>query len=1004
MKPGRFAVLVFCFAVSGFAALVYQTVFSQELTLALGATQPAIAAVLAATMAGLALGAAAAGRFEAGLARPLKVYALLELGIGLSAALVPFAVGLAGRLQAVLFAGRTDEAWPAWLFNLGAALAIVSVPSALMGATLPLLARRVVRTSEELGRRISWLYAINTFGAAAGALAGAYLLLPRFGLDGALYTAVAASIAVALLAFALDRGSAAEAPFLPASAWRAEGRERWILPAIALSGAISFVYEVTWTRLLGHVLGGSLYAFGLMLATQLVGLAAGAALAAPFTSDRDRARLAFVGAQLLAGGATLASFGWIDRLPEWVERAVPGAAQLFPAGSFAGAILMLPGAVAIGATFPLAVRILAEGPDAAGWASARVFTWNTVGAIAGSLAAAFLLLPSLGFAGTIAAAVVGNLGLAIWSASRGRPSRKPAFATVILILVWLALAPPETPWKVLRHSPLGGQLTGEAVFLAVGRSSTVLSLDTGTDWRISTDGMPEAAVLPPGGRPGRQPTTSWLALLPLAARPEARSMLVIGLGGGATLEEIPAGVETLTVVEIEEEVVEANRGLSASRRKDPLADPRVEVVVNDARGFLRLTENRFDVIVSQPSHPWTAGASHLFTREMFELARGRLEPGGVLVQWIGLTMVDPEALHSLVATLRSVFPHVEVYCPPPGGAALFLASERPIGLDAAKAGAAVEKLPIWRRLGVRTGDDLLIARVLDDGATAFGADAPLNTDRRNLLEARSPFLVRRPLEPSLEALEEAWRAFDPLPKAPGIDLPAAVLRLLDQRDRARAAAVAQAITEPAERRKAQAVVDLAGGLRQRGEATLLRLIAEDPESSWPRRVLVRFWYESFQKGAGNPPWLEIDAPAAAVVEGWRRQHQGRLSEIADFEPQLAELGSGDPLFGPATRLRIAWRQAANDPLEARQALDLLEPLLAERNAPADLLLRAQLGLAAGNLDIALVALSEIAELPHRSQLEAIRRGALTLLGDPRLAASPEARARIERSLEAGSLP
>jgi spermidine synthase len=998
LKPARFAVLAACFALSGCAALIYQTVFSQELTLALGATQPAIAAVLAATMAGLALGALVAGRYEAGLSRPLRVYAWLELGIGLSAWLVPYGVGLAGRLQAALFAGRTEEAWPAWLFNLGAALSIVTVPSALMGATLPLLARRVVRTSEELGRRISWLYAVNTFGAAAGALAGAWLLLPRLGLDGALHTAVGQSVAVALLAFALDHGSEAEPRFLPVSAWRTAGGETWVLPAIAFSGAISFVYEVTWTRLLGHLLGGSLYAFGLMLATQLLGLAAGAALAAWFTGERNRARRAFAGAQLIAGGATLASFTLLDRLPEWLERAVPATSEAFPAGSFAGAILMLPGALAIGATFPLAVRILAEGPEAAGWASARVFGWNTVGAIAGALAAAFLLLPSLGFAGTMTAAVVANLGVAIFSASRGRPARRPAFFAALLVLTWLALAPLQTPWQVLRHSPLGGRLEGETVFSAVGRSSTVLTLDTGTDFRISTDGMPEAAVLPPGGRPGRQPTTSWLALLPLAARPEARSMLVIGLGGGATLEEIPAGVEKITAVEIEKQVVAANLWLSPYRRKDPLEDPRVKVVVDDARGFLRLTEARYDVIVSQPSHPFTAGASHLFTREMFELARGRLAPGGVLVQWIGLTMVDPEALRSMVATLRSVFPEVEVYCPPPGGAALFLASERPLGLDAAAAEAAAEGLPIWRRLGVRSGDDLLIAKVIGADARAFGADAPLNTDRRNLLETRSLFLVRRPAAPSLAAIAEAWRPFDPLPRTQSIDLPAAVLRLLDQRDPERAAAVAKAIEDPRERRKALAVVDLVGGLRQRGEATLAKLIAEDPTDSWPRRVLVRYWHEPLLKGANSPPWLTDDAPAAAVALGWRRQHQGDPSAIEDLEGELAELGSRDPLFAPATRLRIAWRQAKGDPQRAQEALDLLEPLLAERNAAPDLLQRAQLGLAAGDLDAALVSLAEIAELPRRGQLESIRSAALALAGDQRLASRPEAQSRIQRAL------
>ncbi len=228
--------------------------------------------------------------------------------------------------------------------------------------------------------------------------------------------------------------------------------------------------------------------------------------------------------------------------------------------------------------------------------------------------------------------------------------------------------------------------------------------------------------------------TRWLGILPFLARPQAEDVLVIGLGAGTTVESVPRSVDHLAVVEIERQVVEANRSVAPRRRFDPLADARVELVINDARDVLNRSRRHFDVVISQPSHPWTAGAANLYTREFFAVVSARLRPGGVLAQWLGLPFVDAALLRSVLATLADVFPYVEVYRPPPGGALIFLASNSPLELRLAEPlREELVALGIWRP------EDIAARWVLSSaGARQAAQGAELVTDDRNLLASRSP--------------------------------------------------------------------------------------------------------------------------------------------------------------------------------------------------------------------------------------------------------------------------
>ena len=303
----RFSLTLACFFLSGFAALLFQTAWTREFAFVFGTSDLAVATVLAGYMAGLAIGAAAAGRFARVVRRPVLVYAVLELAIGAAALLVPLAIQGTLALARRLFGGLAElpeQGDPLQAaFYLGVSLAILVVPTSLMGATLPLLARDAVRLDSQVGPRVGALYAMNTVGAVAGTLVAGFFLLPSIGLRRTVWAGAAINLVVFVLAARISRVAsapveAARAPATPAAAPPAPSGPALVLPIMLASGAASFGYEVLWTRLLGHLVGGSVYAFATMLASFLTGIALGSAYAARRTSSRLAAARGLAAAQL----------------------------------------------------------------------------------------------------------------------------------------------------------------------------------------------------------------------------------------------------------------------------------------------------------------------------------------------------------------------------------------------------------------------------------------------------------------------------------------------------------------------------------------------------------------------------------------------------------------------------------------------------------------------------------------------------------------------------------
>ena len=920
-----FPVLALCFLLSGFAALVYQTAWTREFAFVFGTSELAVATVLAAYMAGLAAGAALAGRFASRVRRPVLAYGLLELGIALSALAIPYLVSGATALLLAWFGGQPglpDSSGGAIsLFYGTTSFAILMLPTLFMGATLPLLARHAVRSDAELGPRIAWLYAINTAGAVAGTLCTAFVLLDALGLRGTVWIAVSLNALVFVVAALLARIAPVARAETPASGAAASPGARWVLPLIALSGMVSFSYEVLWTRLLSHRLGASVYAFATMLGSFLLGIALGSALAARLARSASRAVSGFALVQLGIAALSFAAFAAVDRLPLALSENV----ALLPNAGAAFALL-LPAALCIGATYPLAVRIYAGSADDAGAASARVYAWNTSGSIVGALGAAYWALPALGFTGVVSVCVAISLALALATALFAAPQRTLSGVLAALGLIALALFPAREPEHLLHSTPLEPAVVlRPVVFSAVGESTTVLvTRDELGRYRIRNNGLPESLVVSSEADFDMGASARWIGGLPSLVRPGAKKLAVVGLGGGLSLEGVPKSVSEIHVIELEPEVVRANRALAKYRAVDPLADPRVHLHENDARSALLLSGLRFDAIVAQASHPWTAGASHLYTKEFFELVRSRLAPGGVFVQWMGPAFIDEALLQSIVATVRAVWPLVRVY--EPYGALLFVASDEPFAPASASVPALLaQDADTLARLGVLSPTHLRTWLRLDDADTAeFAAGAQVITDDRNLLQMRSPRVTVKGTSLSAQPSRKLAR-LSPQRWLSQPELALRAARFVEQAAPIRATEALDALSDRDERDALSAALAIANGRRIAAERRLVQVLARSPNHPSARALALRQLrrFRAIPELEAALAVGEASALEQAVGAGFAAADAGDFAALRALEPTLASAAATDPFYVDAALLRASWRVhngAVRERLDARTLL------------------------------------------------------------------------------------
>lgn len=952
----RFALLLVCFFISGFAALLYQTAWTREFAFLFGTSELAVVAVLAAYMGGLAAGAAIAARFVGRLTRPILAYGLLELGIAIGALCVPLLIGIVQSVYLAV-AGGLDAppetiSLTTALFHLLGAFVVLAPCTVLMGATLPLLARYAVSEDKQVGPRIGILYAVNTFGAIAGTLFAAFVFLPQFGLRHTVYIGVTGNALVFLAAAALARSVAAErkkadAPAEP-EASPAQGPFHWILPAMTVSGAVSFLYEVLWTRLLGQVLGGSTAAFASMLSSFLLGIALGSALASRFAKTRRQAAVGFALSQLGIGLLAWVAFRAADLLPH-LARAVGAAPSAPAAGAAAAGVLLLPVTLCIGATFPFGVRLLARDASEAASVSGRVYAWNTVGSIIGAVLAGFVLLPELGLEDTATVGVLTSLSLAALTAWFMAPRHAVLAGAAVIGLVFALVVGLPTPTNLLLHSAISGHRTvGKLHYLGVGRSATVTVIENELGWKLLTNGLPESGVNRAEIPDLAFKETAWLSLLPTAARPNTDQMLIIGLGGANTLAATARSVSAIDVIELEPEVIVANR--SIPRATNPLDDPRVSIRLGDARGAMNLSDKRYDAIVSQPSHPWTSGASHLYTREFFELTRSKLNPGGIFVQWIGASFVDVELFGSLMASMTDTFRYVHVYRPVPM-ALVFMASDEPIDLRLSAPAALEANREDFARYGIHRVEDFMASWALDtEGVRALAKGRPPNTDDHNLLATTR-------LPPSGKGNREFLdRAFAPIDAINATTLqtvnPVPVIRrMVWNGDGARPLRLIGELAKPVAQ-SARGWVALDHGREHLAETHFRNALKLDPHERTARAGLIAIvGVAKFDSDRlGNIERVIYRANKRIAATNW--------TGLKRFDSQLARTPADSLLFGSAVRARVRWRLEIGDEADGRRAIEIIDTLLTRQRTADHYLLRAAAGALAKDKKVAWAAIAE----------------------------------------------
>ena len=966
------AALAACFFLSGFAALLYQAAWLKKLGVVFGTSHIAVATVLAAYMAGLALGAALAARFAPAIRRPVLVYGVLEGVIGITALLVPVLLGVAQLLFIAWFGGQSepvsDTGAGQTLYYLAGTFLILALPTAAMGATLPLLAKYAVSADSQIGPRVGFLYGINTLGAVFGALASGFLLLPYLGLFGTLAVGACVNLVVFFIAVYLarlvaslpgpvDQGTDLKSVPGPGESTTPQVRYHWIMPVMLASGMVSFTLEVLWTRLLSHLFGGTIYAFSIMLACFLSGIALGGLAAGRLAQERGRAQVLFVAAQVLT-----AVFSWLSYavICNWL----PEGNSL--AGNALYAFLVIaPATLFIGATYPLAVRIGAQTAEQTAGVAGRTYTWNTAGAISGALLTGFFILPALGFGQTLQLAMLVSIALAAGIAATLQPQRKWAVpgAAAMALLTLFALRF-ERPDELIYAQIPDDKVQGAEYYYGVGRSATILMGDLDGFFHLSSNGLSESAIARRGTAPVNN-SQKWLSGLTTLARPDARSMLVIGFGGGVALEGVPPHVTDLDVVELEPKVISANRAVSDERGHDPLLDPRLNLVVNDARNAVMLSGKRYDIIVSQPSHPWTGGASHLYTREFLALAKSRLSDGGVFLQWINSRFVDEALLKVLAATVAEQFSHVELY-QPEREVLFFLGSDHPLDIwdGASNAARALQQHPRhYNRLGMRGIEDALVMLTLDnDGVRQFAAGAPLNTDEHN----RLAFFSRNAGDGlTADDMQEIFDSIDPLTNpqsefhrqlAGDMDLAYIAERLLMGDFIQRAYDMAQAVA--AEDRKA--VIEAMGldnsgdmeGARERYKYALTL----NPDNNAAKYGLLMLHLGDIARGQVPREIIalanSLRGPERRVFEAWTYGLRGQFGRIGELDYILARVPPTSPVFPIAVKLRVDWRvaqaRADGDTETARDALEMLDDLLATYWSPDLYILRSGCAYYAGD--------------------------------------------------------
>jgi spermidine synthase len=793
----RLQILVWAlFLSSGACALIYEVLWCRQLGLIFGNTAHSISTVLTAFMGGLALGSFLGGRLAHRFERPFMVYGVLEIAIGVYCAALPLLFGDSSPLVPLyrsLYGADGSSSLVA--VRLVVSFILLIIPTTFMGMTLPLLTQFLVRSKSTMGKTVGTLYALNTLGAVVGAVLAGFILLPHFGKVTTNWIAVVLNLLLGVVAVVLGakervpayQPEKEEVPQQPggentasAAVEQPAGTPLPVKLAVAtfgLTGFAAMATQIGWTKAISLGTGSSTYAFSLIIGVFILGLSAGGAYGARVAAKTTDAVGALGRCLLQIGLLNLIVAVMLGVCPilfyvliAWTSQISWNWVLLSQAGGIAG-LIILP-TFFMGMTMPLTMQVVSRLAAAPARTAGTVYAINTLGAILGSAMGGLVLIPLLRIQTTLEVmaffyAVPGAILFWLSPSRKNSVIARPMYVLAGLIVLFAAIGPrwddylmssgiylmrdPVTldavrKGDVLAALPKRGK-DESVTFYREGAEATVAVFKSDADLSLRVGGKPDATAY------GDKHTQVCLTLIPAMLHESGpKDVLVIGLGSGVSAGAAlaPSTVQQVDAVEMSPEVVKASglfshvNGLkykTLANGDSWIDTPRCNLIVNDGRNHLLLTNRSYDIIASEPSNPWMAGIGNLFTREAFELAKKRLKPGGIMCQWIHTYRLDAAHIYSVIKTFGDVFQNIQVWNSK-GGDLLLIGSESELRIPIERLRERMKEpsLKPWLEQMHYEQESELLAGFLahDTVLRKRSQSAQLHTDDNMLLEFNAP--------------------------------------------------------------------------------------------------------------------------------------------------------------------------------------------------------------------------------------------------------------------------
>ncbi len=767
--PAAKAIVFAAFFLSGLSGLVYEAIWMRMLTFTFGSTTLAVSTALAAFMAGLAIGCYIFGRIVDRVKNHVRTYIILEILIGLYGISTLYTLTNLDKIYGPLLEYISGDFYLLTAIRFVLAFIVIGVGAVLMGGTLPVISRIVIKEKDSIGEQFGTLYAVNTFGAVLGVLLAGYLLIPLIGLRNGIATAALINFAIAGCFFLFIARNQNITALLPAKTdvkTRETIKQPFILTllviAFAISGFASLAYQVLWTKTLALIIGSSVYAFTIMLATFLFGIAAGSMIMVGLLKRiKQKEYLWFGLIQIGIAFAVLFSAILIGNLPltflamtAWVPHNFFGIQLMeFAVASLA----MLPATLLMGAAFPLVCRIYAGNAlEQLGTRIGIVYAANTMGAVLGAIAAGFILIPLIGTEITLRILAGINLLIGLFFLVYGMENRKRwgwfAGGSAILAGTLAAVLPPawnpvlmnsNFPYliKALVKRPQVAEmiLAGKAIYTDEDISGSVMvyKMHDGS-LNLNLSGHNEG-----GTHPADMNVQIEQALLPALIHKAPKRVLLVGLGAGITLGALlqVEGIEEIDLLEISSGAVKANR-FFAEYNNHALQDKRVNVIIDDARHFFARTGKKYDLIINTPSYSWVSGTANIFTQEFYDLARARLAPDGIFAAWLHLYNITPIDIKRFVKTVHSVFPDTSLWLSSTSYELIVLGSEKPLTVDYS---SMAQRLKVKKlsdelaRVSAPVPESIIGLHLMSGKRVAeYAGEVEINTDNHPVMEFSIP--------------------------------------------------------------------------------------------------------------------------------------------------------------------------------------------------------------------------------------------------------------------------